>query len=434
MNLTQEKVAVQSSSPIVRPLGAFEEFLWLFDGTSSMHFTLTAQVKGHTTVAEWRRAFDRVQERHPFLSVFIEKNGSDAANFRQGSAAAIPLRVVQGMDVTKRWEIEVEQELEIPFDAGKAPLVRAVLLLEEQQAVLILVSQHSISDGRSLTLVIRDLLQALVGKPIDRLPVPPSVEDLLGITSSDLVPAKETPAPEPSESPLVDVEKEAFPRVRSLTLGKELTGKIRKRAREEGTTVHGALSAAFALAYWKIYDPIGKNPVRILSPIDLRKMLSLGDHCALLITAGLVAIESDPRTTFWRIASDSIARLSEARAPEAVTASKREMHQFVKYGIDDANAQATLRVKYAHEINLTNLGDLAYETDFGKVKLEAVWGPGVSPRTPGIHSIGVATSNGSLTLLQIAREEPGSLLQIAEQILVSACATEKDLLLSDLLS
>jgi hypothetical protein len=44
-----------------------------------------------------------------------------------------------------------------------------VLLLEEQQAVCILVVQHSIADGRSLTFVIRDLLQALVGKPIDPL-------------------------------------------------------------------------------------------------------------------------------------------------------------------------------------------------------------------------------------------------------------------------
>jgi len=432
MNLTQEKVAVQSSSPIVRPLGAFEEFLWLFDRTSSMHFTLTAQVKGHTTVSEWRHALDRVQKRHPFFSVFIEKNGSEVANFRQGSAAAIPLRVVQGADVAKRWEFEVEQELAIPFDTGKAPLLRAVLLLEEQQAVFILVSQHSIADGRSFTLVIRDLLQALAGKPLDPLPVPPSVEELLGITS-EFVPAKEAAAPVPSERPLGDVENDAHPKVRSLTLSTELTGKILKRAREEGTTVHGALSAALALAYWKINDQFSNKPVRVLSPIDLRKMLGLDDDCALLISAGLVAIEPDPAATFWRVASDSIAQLSLARTPEAVTAAKRNMHQFVKQGVDDAAAQATLRGEYAHNINLTNLGNLSYETDFGEVKLEAVWGPGVCPGTPGAHTIGAATTNGSLTLLQITREEPGSLLQTAEKILISACATGKDPLLSDLL-
>lgn len=165
----------------MRPLGAFEEFLWLFDQTNPVHFALTAQVEGHTTISEWRRALDSLQKRHPFFSVYIEKNGSAVGNFRQDSSASIPLRVVQGADVAKRWEIEVELELAIPFDAGQAPLVRAVLLLEEEQAVCILVIHHSISDGRSVTFVIRDLLQALAGKPIDPLPVLSSVEDLLNL-------------------------------------------------------------------------------------------------------------------------------------------------------------------------------------------------------------------------------------------------------------
>jgi hypothetical protein len=101
MNLTQQKLAAASSSLIVRPLGAFEEFLWLFDQSSPLHFALAAQVEGHTTISEWRRALDSLQKRHPFFSVYIEKNQSAVPNFRHDSSASILLRVVQGADVAK---------------------------------------------------------------------------------------------------------------------------------------------------------------------------------------------------------------------------------------------------------------------------------------------------------------------------------------------
>jgi len=425
MNPTQQKLAAPSASPIVRPLGAFEEFLWLYDQTSPLHFALAAKLEGHTTISEWRRALDSLQKRHPFFSVYIEKDGSAVPNFRQDSSASIPLRVVQGANVAKRWELEVELELAIPFNAGQAPLVRAVLLLEGQQAVCILVIHHSISDGRSVAFVIRDLLQALAGKPIDPLPVLPSLEDLLGITSTDFVPTK-APAQKPPGKPLVYVDKkETRPQVRSLTLSTELTGEIRKRAREEGTTVHGALSAAIALAYREINDRFSEEPVRVLSPIDMRNMLGLGDDCALLVAAAVVAIEPDSSTTFWQIASGSTARLSVARTPEAITASKYGFHQLMKQGVNVSTPGAMAAEGFAHEITLTNLGNLAYETDFGKLKLEAVWGPGVSASTAGTHTIGVTTTNGSLKRLQTTFEEPGSLLEATEEILVYACATRK---------
>jgi hypothetical protein len=95
-------------------------------------------------------------------------------------------------------------------------------------------------------------------------------EDILGVTSSDFVPP-ETSAPAAREKPLFYVDKEKTrPRVKSLALSPELTNKLRDRAREEGTTVQGALCAAFALAYWELNDELKEEPVRIVAPIDLR--------------------------------------------------------------------------------------------------------------------------------------------------------------------
>src|ERR1700723_2519318 len=107
MHLTKLGSLGQSSSPIVRPLGAGEELSWLFDQHRPFHFTMAAEIAGHTTIADWRRAFDSLQKRHPFFSVYIERNGSGVPNFRRHPSAAIPLRVVQGTNATKRWELEI---------------------------------------------------------------------------------------------------------------------------------------------------------------------------------------------------------------------------------------------------------------------------------------------------------------------------------------
>jgi hypothetical protein len=184
---------------VLRPLGSLEEFLWLIDQNRPVHFALAAQVQGPTTVERWRDALDLVQLRHPLLSVRIETNGNSRPHFRRETAARIPLRVAQENDVAQRWESEIELELSIPFNARQAPLVRAVLLHEANQAVFILVAHHSIADGLSIAFVIRDLLQALSGNPIDLLPVLPAHEEILGVIRSDGLQAE--PSKESNSTP-----------------------------------------------------------------------------------------------------------------------------------------------------------------------------------------------------------------------------------------
>ena len=197
-----EQVLPAATAPtVLRPLGSLEEFLWLIDQNRPVHFALAAQVQGPSTVGHWRDALDLVQRRsHPLLSVCIETNGNSRPHFRRETAAPIPLRVVQENNVVQRWESEIELELSIPFNARQAPLVRAVLLYEANQAVFILVAHHSIADGVSIAFVIRDILQALSGNPIGLLPLLPAHEEILGVTGGDAVEAQ--PSKEVNSAPL----------------------------------------------------------------------------------------------------------------------------------------------------------------------------------------------------------------------------------------
>ncbi|MFY9983916.1 MAG: hypothetical protein WAK31_04115, partial [Chthoniobacterales bacterium] len=54
-----------TTSPFLRPLGALEELFWLLDQHRSFQFAMAAEVDGATTVSDWRRALDLVQQRHP---------------------------------------------------------------------------------------------------------------------------------------------------------------------------------------------------------------------------------------------------------------------------------------------------------------------------------------------------------------------------------
>lgn len=414
-----------TGAAIVRPLGALEELFWLLDQFRPGHFVMAAEVGGSTNVSNWCSALDFVQTRHPLFSVRIARNQEDRPCFYQDCPAPIPFRVVQETNATRRWESETELELSIPFDPASAPLVRAVLLHEEQRAVCLLVVHPAIADGRSVAFVIRDLLRAISGDPADRLTAIPSLEDILGVTSNEIsYPKSDGERSTLPARPAIFVNKDdTRPRIKSLSLTAELSSRLRQRARQEGTTVHGALSSAFAVAFWEVIDDLSASPARILSPIDTRERVGLGEDCGVLVGSGMVTIEPDEATSFWEIARAATARLGKAQSLEAIRAVRHGMDQTTKQGIDVPTAVAMAGQQLGHDILLTNLGALEYKMDFGELQLEAVWGPAVSARLVDTHAIGVATTNGSIRLLQTTFAPPGTLLETVEEILVTACAT-----------
>lgn len=385
-------------------------------------------------VGDWRRALDLVQQRHPLFSVRIERGRENRACFRQDLAPRIPLRVVQEPNATQRWDLETELELSIPFDPNKAPLVRAVLLHEDQRAVCLVVTHHSISDGRSIAFVIRDLLQALSGKPIERLPLIPSLEETLNISSTsngNAGPENETDSSPEAPGAYVS-ENETRPRIRTLSLGVDFTSRLRERARQEGTTVHGALSAASALGCWEVVEELRNSPIRVLSPIDVRKYFGLGEDCAVLVGSGMVPIEPCEATTFWEMARSATTGLGKAQTVEAIRAVRSDISQAMKPWVDVQTVAEMVSHGFAHDILLSNLGNLGYATNFGELELKAVWGPAVKPPFAGGHTIGVATSNGSLRLVQTTFAQVEPLLETVEEILVSACATRKHVMVAQL--
>jgi hypothetical protein len=74
------------------------------------------------------------------------------------------------------------------------------------------------------------------------------------------------------------------------------------------------------------------------------------------------------------------------------------------------------------DVLVSNLGVIPFETDFGSLTLEGLWGPSVLMGSEGEQAIGVATLHGAIHLLHTSFAPLPSLLETAERTLPEALA------------
>jgi hypothetical protein len=402
----------------IRSLGSLEHLFWLFDQNRPCHFAVMALISGGTSRRDWRRALDRLQKRHPILSVCIDGEPATVPSFRQADATPIPLRIVED-EPELLWEAEVGKELATPFNPNRAPLIRAVLIQGARDAAFLLVAHHSIADGLSLAYALRDTLDALAGRSLPPLPWVPSQDDMMNVSES-LVDGQEQDQAGAARPAIYRPHDNARPTVKGLRLSRGLTSSIRDRARQEGTTVHGALCAALVLASREVFAAWREIPLRIFSPINARPLLDAGESCGLFLGATTSMFDRQAMD-FWDIARDATIGVAANKTNEKIAARLATLRRVVGDGADVATGAELVAKVFAGEILLTNLGDLSFDRQFGPVRLEAMFGPAVLTGLEGQQTIGVATVNGALCLLQTSHTPVEGLLEKAQSVLAQAC-------------
>jgi hypothetical protein len=207
-----------------------------------------------------------------------------------------------------------------------------------------------------------------------------------------------------------------------LRLEPELTTALRERARQEGTTVHGALAAAITLAIKQNSAELGDKPIRVVSPIDIRGHLGLVDDSMVSVTAASTVLQPDMRTPFWDVARFAISSLAPAQTLEGTKAFIGALTQLMSSNPDASAVAHFISLAFGQETMLSNLGNLRFDTTFGALKLEALYGPGILRGFENEQYIGVTTSDRGLCFLETSFNPIPSLLETTRQILVSAVA------------
>ena len=424
LELTPALDQIPPNQSFLRPLGSFEALLWQMDKRSPLHAVLVAHVEGATTINQWEAALEQTRRRHPLWSSKIVEGADGRPFFESSHQSKVALRVVEG-EFLPYWEQEVAWELSRPIDSANGSLVRAVLLHTNGSCMLVLVAHHSICDGMSLAFAIRDVLSALSGLKLTKLGLPPSQEEALEMSPE----AKARPYEmEHRLEPLPVVSAyrtsaSVIPEVCSYELSDALTATLRKRAREEETTVHAALIAASGLVARRDPDLGFGRELHICSPINNRKLIGHPESSGVFFTACDSSIPLDCTEDFWSLARRSRVALSKMQtiegAREVLGAVDGVMH--LAQGAH-ATAEDGGRL-FRCDVMLTNLGVVPIASAYGTLNLRQIWGPGALIGLEGEQTLGVSTFNGRLSLLHMSHTPLLGFLDDVAAVLLSACSS-----------
>jgi len=405
-----------------RALGAFEKTFWLLDQIDSKDFALAADISGVAPVEKWQHAIKMVQRRHPNLSTRVVFDELSRPALEHVENLAIPLRVVHaGQDY--RWEQEVERELSTRFDTQEGPLLRVVLVQKPQSTVLILAANHTVADGTALNYLVRDMLLAVTGKELE--PMAPQISNDQTLGLPDDQPAQTAPRVL-GFTMKTDVVR---PLVSSLRFSEHSTWNVLERSRRENTTVHGAICAAALLACRKLRHEWQDTRMELVSPICTRAALRLDDNFGLNITTQSVFFEQE-NLSFWDLARLAKAGLDGTNSPEYVTGYLSFFREIV-FGHNDVQQMLdVLKTAFNHHLMVTNLVRVKYETEFGPLKLQSLYGPMVRSGKGMEQTVGAVTTNGALCLTNTSDTPIPGLLAEMEQILRQACEVDAKIVCS----
>ena len=402
-----------------RTLGAFEKTFWLLDQIDSKDFALAAEISGAKSIEKWQNALKMVQKRHPNLSVRVVLDELSRPTLQYVEDMIIPMRVIN-VQPDYHWEQEVEKELSVRFNTEEGPLLRLVLVQKPQRTILIVVANHTVADGTSLNYLIRDILMAVTGKELGIKEHQISNDQTLGLT-------EDLPAQTVDQVLELRMKTDIVkPLVSSHRFSENSTQNILERARLEGTTFHGAICAAALLASRKMRTEWDEAKMELVSPICTRAALNLDDNFGLNITTQSVFFEKEMYNSFWDLARLAKAGLDGTNSIEYVTGYLSFFRDIV-FGHNDMQQMLDiLKTAFNHHLMVTNLVKVRYETDFGSLKLESVYGPMVRSGKGMEQTIGALTSNGSLCLTNTSDNPIPGLLGEMEKILHEACLENTD--------
>jgi hypothetical protein len=295
------------------------------------------------------------------------------------------------------------------------------LLHRPERSVLILSAQHTISDGVALSYLVRDIVRAVADEQSDTPPVPRSIHASTDAPVSSLRAARRREHPHParyetSAQPGLDT----IPSVDRLQMSQGFTSKLSGRAEEEEASVHSALCAALVVAGRAVSEKWRETTIRVLSPVNIRRAVGVNEDFDVYITSTIASFEPQTTSGFWNLARFIKRGLTVPVSMQNLA----DQTGALKKGFDanewDAAAELLTR-RLARELMLTNLGRIPFGTGIGKLQISSIWGPLVFPGHPGEQTVGVATTNGALSMVIATRSPVPGLLDHSARILASAC-------------
>jgi hypothetical protein len=418
----KEQQILPSAGSFVRYLGGFEHLHWLFSQSGPRAFAHAMEVTGTTTVKQWRAALDALQLSQPFFSVLIDVDDDNRPYFRRANGSPIPMRVLDGKFAAS-WEDEMGKEVSTMIPADHAPLLRTVLIHEAERSIFIITAHHSISDGVSMAAALCDLVRALSGEQLEQRTMLPSPEHLLGVSNTSAVRDQTERAIAKGNARIKFARSHIEPfTVESLRLDEALTSSIRKRARAEETTLHGALCAAVIRTSRTISSDWGQEAIRLLSPISVRNQCEVDDTSSMCIGAAIIPVAPGQELDLWSLARSIKLEHAGPCSRAGLTLALQMISDAVAEISDVDGALDFIEPIFAYQVAVSNVGELQRPRKASAVRITSMWGPSNLLGFEGEQLVGAITVNDCLHLLHTAYSPLPRLLKGVGATLIAMCA------------
>jgi len=404
-------------------------------------FLVAARIRGGFSLEQLKEALTKAQRRHPILAVRLKRDEEGQAWMTSEGVPEMPVRVVEGVG-DEDWVAEARRTLVEPFPIDTGPLARFLWLRsmeDPERSDLMAVVHHGIADGHSGASLLRDVLHYL-GHPdaaVEPLPLQPLLEDLIPAEVAQRLTEKIRAQLHADSLVSLDELRQddsftgrwalapAGYHLRAWSLTRAQTDSLVARSREEQTTVHGALGAAFLSAFAHVLGrEKGEWKRTVQSPVSLRDRLSvpIGEDVGVFMSHITTTVDCSSGREFWDIAREVRASTRDQLESEEIFA-RAVMSRVIAEMVSTEQALPRRMVEhpesmFSWDLSLSNLGRLDFPTTYGPLQLEALHGP-VFAAAPGDRIVGVMTFDGRMSLMFICREATME-LSVVDQIIAES--------------
>lgn len=270
---------IESRASGTRSLRAVERMCAVADEAATLNFATSALVEGELPTDAIRVALDALRARHPLLSASF-----DGSRFVAGAAA--PIELVESSGSVDDVDPILEEELRHRRWEPSGPRARCHLLRHGPGlATIVLSFHHVVSDGSSGVIAMRDLLHALATPGTFEGPIASPGQDTYFPEgrggARDMVRALAYQSaigrrPKPfrvRNGPSVSPEARVL-RLDPIRFSRDESLAIHRAAKANGSTIHGVLVAAIAIAVAAESPVDGAVPIRVMHPVDMRRYLA----------------------------------------------------------------------------------------------------------------------------------------------------------------
>src|SRR5713226_5765065 len=163
-NTLSGQISPQRRESDLLPLSFAQQRLWFLDqlepGSAAYNIPVAMRLQGELSVEALERSLAEVVRRHEVLRTRFEtRDGSPVQVIEPDIRFRIDRVDLRGQpDNEPLARAMAVEEAARPFDLTRAPLLRCSLLqLDDQDYVLLLTMHHSISDGWSMSVLVREM-------------------------------------------------------------------------------------------------------------------------------------------------------------------------------------------------------------------------------------------------------------------------------------